>query len=75
MDKQTIVRTVVLVIALVNQSLVIVGKSPLPFSEEEVELGVSAVITTLASLWAWWKNNSFTDEAQQADLYLKNLKK
>ena len=63
----TIVRTVVLVVALVNQVLVISGHNPLPYSDEEVSQAVSMVITVGASLWAWWKNNSFTQAAIAAD--------
>lgn len=63
----TIVRTVVLIVALVNQALVISGNNPLPYSDEEVGQAVSMVITVGASLWAWWKNNSFTQAAIEAD--------
>lgn len=63
----TIVRTVVLVVALVNQALVISGHNPLPYSDEEVGQAASMVITVGASLWAWWKNNSFTQAAIEAD--------
>ena len=28
---------------------------------------LTLVFTILASLWAWWKNNSFTKAAIQAD--------
>ena len=73
-EKGTIVRTIVLGVALVNQCLTIAGKSPLPFSNEEVGQAVSAVITVGASLWAWWKNNSFTAEAIEADKIMKELK-
>lgn len=65
MDKGTIVRTVVLVVALGNQLLASLGKSPLPFNEQEVEQGVSAIIATGASLWAWWKDNDVTKRARQ----------
>lgn len=63
----TIVRTAVLVFALINQTLIISGRNPLPFSENEVGQAVSMALTTGASLWAWWKNNSFTQEAITAD--------
>ena len=66
-EKGTIVRTVVLGVALGNQMLTLAGKSPLPFTSEEVEQGVSMVLTVAASLWAWWKNNSFTQAAIEAD--------
>lgn len=63
----TIVRTVVLVFALANQALTICGYNPFPFSEEEVGQAVSMVLTVAAALWAWWKNNSFTQAAIEAD--------
>lgn len=74
-ETATIVRTVVLIVALVNQALVISGKSPIPYSEEEVGQAVSMIITVAASLWAWWKNNSFTQAAISADEVLKKNKK
>lgn len=74
-ETATIVRTVVLIVALVNQALVISGKSPIPYSEEEVGQAVAMIITVAASLWAWWKNNSFTQAAIDADEVLKQNKK
>lgn len=69
-EKMTIVRTAVLVFALVNQVLTISGYNPLPFTDEEFGQSVSMVLTVGASLWAWWKNNSFTQNAIIADEYL-----
>lgn len=71
---QAIVRLVVLVILLVNQALIVFGLNPLPFSEEQIYEAVSSVATVVVALWAWWKNNSITKEAQQADEYLQELK-
>lgn len=72
--KQTIIRTVVLLIALLNQILLFIGKNPLPFSEGEIYEAVSVVATVGASLWAWWKNNSFSAEAVEADRFLSALR-
>ena len=72
--KQTIIRTVVLVIALLNQILLFIGKNPLPFSEEEIYEAVSLVATVGTSIWAWWKNNSFSAAAAEADRYLAALR-
>ncbi len=72
--KQTIIRTVVLLIALLNQILVVFGKNPLPFSEEGIYEAVSLAATVGASLWTWWKNNSFSREAAEADRYLNALR-
>lgn len=74
MKKGTIVRTAVLTFALVNQVLTIAGVNPLPFTNEEFEEGFSMALTVGASLWSWWKNNSFTKNAIEADKYLDELK-
>lgn len=70
----TIVRTVVLLLALLNSILTVCGINPLPFSEEELYEIVSGAATVAASLWAWWKNNSFTKEALVADEELTRLR-
>lgn len=69
-EKMTIVRTAVLAFALANQVLTISGYNPLPFTDEEFGQAVSMVLTAAASLWAWWKNNSFTQAAIAADDFL-----
>lgn len=72
-SKETIVRTIILVVALINQVLTASGKNPLPFSDEELYTGLTAVFTVAASAWAWWKNNSFTQNAIAADEYKAQL--
>ena len=72
---ETIIRTIILVIALVNQVLTSLGKNPLPFSDDLVYEAVTLLVTIGASVWAWWKNNSFTQKAIAADEYLAELKK
>lgn len=71
---QTIIRAIVLLVTLVNTILTIFGKNPLPFAEDELYDWLTAAATMAATLWAWWKNNSFTPEAIQADKYLAELK-
>ena len=71
----TIVRTVVLCLALVNQCLTMADLSPLPIEDAQVENLLTNVFTIAASLWAWWKNNSFTPAAIEADKVLEDLKK
>ncbi|MEM5009219.1 phage holin [Niallia taxi] len=66
MDKMMIIRTIVLVVALINQSLVLAGFSPLPFDDTQVENGVTMVFTVVASLWAYWKDNDVTRKAREA---------
>lgn len=71
---ETIIRTIVLVFVLVNQTLTMLGKNPLPYSEETIYEFFTAAFTVIASLWAWWKNNSFTKEAIAADEYMNALR-
>lgn len=71
--KGTIIRTIVLVITLFNSVITMCGINPLPFSDEEIYTGVSAMVSVVVSLWAWWKNNSFTKKAIKADEYKQNL--
>lgn len=64
---QTWVRTFVLVLALVNQALVMLG-----ISKNEIDLeswaGIGTyILTVVTAVWSWWKNNSFTADAQNAD--------
>lgn len=73
-SKTTILRTVVLLLALVNQLLTVLGKSPLPIDSEELSEWLSWGFTAVAAVWAWWKNNSFTRNAIKADESLKRLK-
>lgn len=70
----TIVRTIVLIIALANQALAIAGKEAFPVTEDQVYQIVSLIATVGASVWAWWKNNSFTRAAIEADKVMAQLK-
>ena len=72
---ETIIRTIILIIALANQALAIMGKQAIPVTEDEVYQLVTLLITTGAALWSWWKNNSFTLPAIKADEYLEKLRK
>lgn len=71
---ETIIRTIILIIALANQALAIMGKQSIPVTEDEVYQLVTLLITIGAALWSWWKNNSFTLPAIKADEYLEKLR-
>ena len=72
--RDTIIRTIVLVIALVNQILTSTGHSVIPISNEEIAELLTLLFTIGASVWAWWKNNSFTKNAIEADEILQAKK-
>lgn len=71
----TLARTACLLLALTNQVLSACGKPVLPIESGTVEQLVTAGITTVAALVAWWKNNSFSTNAIKADQYMKDLNK
>lgn len=70
----TIARTACLLLALTNQVLSALGKPVLPIESATVEQLVTAGITTVTALIAWWKNNSFTPAALEADKTFDRLK-
>ena len=70
----TIARTACLLLALTNQVLSALGKTVLPIESATVEQLVTAGITTVTALIAWWMNNSFTAAALEADKTFDRLK-
>ena len=63
----TIARTVILILALVNQVLTATGHSVINISDENVNTLISTGFTIVSAIIAWWKNNSFTHAAIMAD--------
>lgn len=70
----TIARTIVLALALLNQILAIMGKGTIQIAENDVYQVVSLLFTIITSIVAWWWNNSFTKHAIRADKYLDGLR-
>lgn len=73
-NKGTIIRTVVLALALVNQVLTMCDMSVIPIEDDQISEFISLAMTIGASVWTWWKNNSFTKNAIEADKFLAELK-
>lgn len=73
-NAETITRTVVLFLALINQFLVMTGKNPIPYADSEIYEFISYLFMGAAAIISWWKNNSFTPEAIEADKVMKELK-
>lgn len=72
--KETIIRTTILILAIVNNGLALFNKSPLPIDDETIVNVVSFIFTMASAMWAWWMNNSFTQNAIKADEYFMELK-
>lgn len=76
--KSTIIRTAILILALTNQMLSNFGYDIINIDDETLKMLINTGFTIVASLIAWWKNNSFTKEAIKADKsmrYEKSKKK
>lgn len=70
-SKGTWIRTAVLLLALVNHFLTVLGKNPLPFDDAMLEQLAAFIFDAVAAIVAWWKNNSFTQKAINADKIMK----
>lgn len=74
LDKGTVVRTVLLFIALLNQLLVAFGKAPVAIDEQKVDTAymvISTLITAIMSALAWFKNNYITKKGLKQKGVLK----
>jgi len=71
---ETWARTICFILALINQVLAVLGRNQIKFVESDVYQIVSAIFTVVTGIIAWWKNNSFTKAAIQADVYLDELR-
>ena len=70
----TVARTLILALALINQALAISGRRIIDVADSDVYQAVSLIFTIGASVVSWWKNNSFSKAAIEADKYLADLK-
>ena len=70
----TITRTVFLALALMNQILVSIGHSILPIDDELLEQVITVGFTSITSVVAFWKNNSFTNAAIEGDIVKEETK-
>lgn len=75
MKKEVIIRTIILAVALLNQVLMLAGIQTIPVDDAALAEWLSMAFTGAAAVWAWWKNNSFTKAAIEADEILADLKK
>lgn len=70
---ETLTRTLLLALALTNQILTALGRTVIPIEDEQISALVGVGFTVVTSLWAWWKNNSVTLEAQAGDETMRAL--
>ena len=68
------VRLVAFIIVIGNASMEMAGYELLPFSNEQIVMGVSIVGIVIVGFWNYWKNNSFTEMAKQSDRWLESTR-
>ncbi|MDR4225621.1 phage holin [Heyndrickxia coagulans] len=71
MDKGTLIRTIVLFIALLNQILVSCGLYKIPGTAEQQTEVLSTLFTLVTSIIAWFKNNYVTAKGKRQKEVLK----
>ena len=71
---RTIARTIWAGIVLLNSVLLILGKTPLGLDENMIYEICSGLAAVVATVQVWWKNNSFTKRAREADLVKDGVK-
>lgn len=72
--KSTIVRTILVVMAMLNFGLEKFGVDIIPVTESAVLMFVETTIEIAILAVGFWKNNSFTPKAIKADEFLKQLR-
>lgn len=70
----TWIRTAALILALANQAFNELGWTPLQSIDEGTYNTLSLVLTAVVSVYAGWKNNSFTYAAIEADKRMEKLR-
>ncbi|WP_373896393.1 phage holin [Virgibacillus sp. CBA3643] len=68
------VRLAVIVIVVGNAVATMFGYPLLPFDNDQIIAGVSAVALGGSEVWNHWKNNNYTGKAKQAQNYLDEIK-
>lgn len=73
-SKSTIIRTILVIVVIVNIILERVGIDVIPADEHIVTMLVETVIEIAIIVVGFWKNNSFSEKAIKADAFLKKLR-
>ena len=72
--KATIVRTILVLLVIVNSVLERCGVDIIPADVNTITMFVETFLEIAIIIVGFWKNNSFTKKAIKADKFLKELK-
>ena len=73
-SKSTIVRTILVLLVIINFILERMGLDIIPTDEHFILMLVETLIEVAIVLVGFWKNNSFSKKAIKADEFLKQLR-
>jgi len=73
-DKATWIKLSLMGVAFINQGLSVIGKSPLPISNEEVQEFVSLAFTIGVGIYGFFSNNAVTKKDRVAQHIATGLK-
>lgn len=71
---KAITTLIVTALLLVNTILTASGRNPIPYSETAVYELISNLLSAIAVIYAWWKNQNVTEEAIKAQGWLDEMK-
>ena len=73
-SKSTIIRTILVVIVIINFILEKLGVDLIPADESVIAMFVETFIEIAVIVVGFWKNNSYSQAAIRADEFLKELR-
>lgn len=71
--KGTILRTILMIIVLINMGLRAMGKPVLTIGTDELSSTLETLIEIAVLVTNWWYNNSITPKARKAEEFFKQL--
>ena len=71
---ESVTGVLLLLVALINSVLQLVGINALPIENEEVAAIVSSIFIIVTSLWNTWKNRNLSTASQLAQSITESLK-
>lgn len=73
-SKSTIVRTILVILVIVNIVLERIGIDVIPADEYTITMIVETLIEIAVIIVGFWKNNSYSKAAIEADAFLNKLR-
>lgn len=73
-SKSTIVRTILIVLVIINFFLEKLGVDLIPTDESTILMWVEWLIEVAVIVVGFWKNNSYSEKAIKADEFLNTLR-